>query len=270
MRVITALAFATVAVAANAQNVYYEGKSLELENRAYMNRGTLMVPAREMGDRIGAPLQRDDRGGRIWWQWRESRATYYQGDRNYDLNGRRMTLATPSEARRDVLFVPVDIFRGLTGGRVTGNRGEWERSGPGIPGRRNDDWDYDRNGRYDNGRYDNDRSDGYYYGRDTLVFDRREIRFSGDETPYRKGNTLMVPFRQLGESIGARTDRSEDGLRVWIYFENNRVEYDKGHTWYRLGTERRELNTVSEDRRGILFVPVQLFEAVTRGRLRAN
>jgi hypothetical protein len=259
----------TLIGAGMAQSVYYEGRTLDFENRPYTVRGTIMVPARETGDRIGAPLQRDDRGNRIWWQWRENRATYFKGDRNYDLNGRRMTLPTGSEDRRDVLYVPLDIFRGLTNGRLSSSRNDaWERNGPGIPGRRGDDsWDRG-NGRWDdrNGRWDGPGSGNY--GRDTIVFDRREIRFSGDERPYRKGSTLMVPFRQMGEAIGARTDRTADGLRVWINFDQNRVEYDKGHTWYRINGDRRDLGTISEDRNGILFVPITLFEAVTRGRVR--
>jgi hypothetical protein len=213
----------------------------------------------------------------MWWNWQGRRATYIKGERTYDLNGRRVSLPTASEARRDILFVPVDLFRGLTDGRVTANRGEWERNGN-IPGRRDDDWrrrDDDwrrRDERNDDWRRRDERDDDWRrndgLGRDVITFDRRELRFSGDERPYRKNGIWMVPFRQFGDQINARTERTEDGLRVWITFDNNRVEYNKGHTWFRVNGERREVAAVSEDRNRILFVPVTLFEAVTRNRVR--
>ncbi|MEZ0327306.1 MAG: stalk domain-containing protein [Fimbriimonas sp.] len=278
-RALPAIALLTLGfTAAHAQNVYYNGRDVDLDNSPYMYRGTLMVPARDMGDRIGAQFDRDDSGRRMWWTWQSRRATYVKGEMSYDLNGRRVSLPTASEARRDVLFVPVEIFRGLTDGHVTSNRGEWERGGtlPGqrrpperIPPDRRDDWDR----RDDDWRRRDDdwrRTNPGTYGRESVVFDRRELRFDDrNEIPYRKSGVLMVPFREMGDQIGARTDRTADGLRVTINFGGDNVVYDKGHVWYRLNGDRRELQTVSEDRNGVLFVPVTLFEAVTRGRVRA-
>ncbi len=266
--------------AAQAQSVYYNGRDVNLDNRPFMSRGTLMVPAREMGERVGSQFDRDESGRRMWWVWQGRRATYEKGSMSFDLSGRRVNLPVASESRRDILFVPVDIFRSLTDGRVTSNRGEWERNGSTLPGqRRNDDWTRpgrkdrydDRNGdwrRTDDRNGDWRRTDGSNYGRDSVVFDRRELRFNGNERPYQKSGVLMVPFRALGEQIKARTERTADGLRVHIYFDRDRVEYDKGHTWFRLNAERIDLRTISEDRNGVLFVPITLFEAITRGRVR--
>jgi hypothetical protein len=262
------------------QSVYYQGRTLNFsgDERPYTARGTTMVPARRTADMVGASLDRSDSGRQIRLGWHNNRVTYRQGDTWFELNGRRTNMGLSSEARRDILFVPAEMFRALTDGVFAMGPNGWNQR---------DDWNNgrwgsgDNNGRWGNGgngRWDNNngswRTDpgynGRYNDRGTVTLDGRALTFDYREQPYMKNGVVMVPFRAMGDKIGARTERTDDGLRVWIYMNGDRVEYDKGHTWYRLNSQQRDLRTVSEDRDNVLFVPITLFEAISRGRVRGN
>jgi len=228
-----------------AQDVYYRDRTLYFDRseRPYMVRNVLMVPARTTAEMIGADFDRDDREGlNIRMVWQNNRLRYHQGDHAYQLNGKSVELGTTSDAVRGILYVPARMFRDLTDGAFSVDKPRVWRDDP-----------------------DHGRPIG---GRD-IYFDRRVIYFERSNWPFLRNNVLMVPFRDMAERIDATTGRSDDGQRVWINFDRDRAEYDKGRNWYRLNGVERKLPTSSEDRGGVLYVPITIFEGVTHGRVRS-
>ena len=222
------------ALFASAQTVKYNGNPLQFDdNQPYNANGTIMLPARDTMDRINGLLERNENGKRIDLLWNSSRASYRQGDYFFNLDGKRINLSTPSQARNGVLYLPFDIYGRLTDGKLTKGGG----GGGGGTGNK-------------------------------IFFDSRQLQFSGNTTPYRKDGVVMVPFRAMGDAIGASTGRTADGKRVTISFGDDDVQYDKGHIWFRLNNQKKDLSTTSEDQGGVLFVPITLYQAVTRGRVR--
>ncbi|CAN5358527.1 hypothetical protein BH11ARM1_BH11ARM1_15010 [soil metagenome] len=232
---------ATAAIGAT-QTVEYNGAALAWDSdRPYNNRGTVMLPARDTMARISGSLDRNENGNRLTLRWFDNTVDYRKGDSSFRLNGRDVRLDGRSEERSGVLYLPFEIFRKITNNQLRV-----------------------RGGNQDGGRPD--RPD--YGNADQAYFDGRRINPSGDNQSYMKGGTLMVSFREFGSQIGARTDRTEDGKRVWIYFGGDRVEYNKGMSWYRFNQDQRNVKTISEERNGVLFVPVELYIAATRGRVK--
>jgi hypothetical protein len=254
-RIAIAACVLLVAPIAGAQIIYFEGKQVGFGgDRPYVSKGTVMLPARDTMERIGGALERNENGQRIHLTWWNNKVQFRKGDRFFLYNGQRTALTTSSEDREGVLYLPLPVFRTLTDGRIATTPGGYRPGGgTGRP---------DNSGRWD---LDGGRPNGTH-----LYFDNRRIEFDGAEAVYRKDGTLMVPFRAMGDAIGGSSDRTADGKRVWINFRGNRVEYDKGHIWYRINGQRQELDTTSEERGELLFVPVELFEAVTGNKVRVR
>ncbi|MEZ0324448.1 MAG: stalk domain-containing protein [Fimbriimonas sp.] len=229
------LALVSSALLASAQTVSYNGSKLSFDdNDPYMSGGTVMLPARDTLDRINGLLERNESGKRLDLLWNSNRAVFRQGDRFFTMGGKRFNLPTTSQARGGVLYLPLELFAKLTNGKLT--RGGGGGGGGGDKGNQ-------------------------------IFFDDRKISLTGNLKPYRKQGVMMVPFRQFGDAIGASTDRTADGKRVTINFGSDKIVYDKGHTWYRYNGDRIELSTISEDRGGVLFVPITMYRSVTRGRV---
>jgi hypothetical protein len=106
-----------------------------------------------------------------------------------------------------------------------------------------------------------------HHHRDGIFYQGRRLSFSPSDRPIPAGGTLLVSIRPTADQIGARVDRTKDGLRVWITLGRDKVEYNKGHRWYRINGNRKNLGAISTDRYGILFVPIDMFVDLTRGRL---
>jgi len=194
--------------------------------------------------------------------WKSNQIDYRQGDADFDFNGRRTKMPSYGESRGDTFYVPIDIFINLTNGACSTNgydRRDWD-------GDRDDRWNDQRGGPWRD-REDWKGNNGRW-NRDSVRLDGRWLDFDYREQPFTRGRELMVPFRAMGDRIGAGTDRSEDGRRVYARFGRNTIQYDKGHVWFRLNNQRINLPTVSEDRNGVLFVPVTIFVALTDGRVR--
>jgi hypothetical protein len=230
------LALLCASLLASAQTVSYNGKQLQWDDdQPYMAGGTIMLPARDTMDRVNGLLERNENGKRIELLWNSSRVTYRQGDRTFSFNGKTYNVSTASQSRNGVLFLPFEIFSRLTNGQLT-------RGGGGGGG-------------------------GGGSSSSRVFFDNRPINLTGNVAPYRKDGILMVPFRALGDAIGATTGRTADGKRVTINFGDDTLVYDKGHIWYRMNNQKRDLQTISEDRGSVMFVPVTLYQTVTRGRV---
>jgi hypothetical protein len=268
-----------------AQTAYYQGRALNMSgsDRPFYVGNTMMVPVRRAMDLVGGTLDRNTRGNDVVLRWQNRRINYVKGESTFSMNGARYKLGGSSRDRNGVLFVPSELISALTNGDfyVEGDNG-WgngpvAKRYPTDRDRWSGRWDTQGNNpRWDGGRWNQGgnwnggrTNQGSDYGRG-VYWDNRLLSFNRNEEPYEKGGTLMVPFRALADKLGMRTDRTADGRRVWIYYQSDRVEYDQGRTWYRLNQDQRDLKTNSEDRGGILFVPMELFTSISGNRLRMS
>jgi hypothetical protein len=242
---------AAIAASAQAQSVFFDDQEIRLTDRPYVSRGTLMIPARETLQRIGGSFDRDARGVSYRFGFRGQRIDYREGDRGYSLGGRPFRLDAPSQTQRGVLFVPMDMFRHLTDGRLSPNRGNgW---GPGgNPGNRRPDWT---------------TRPGWDDRREAVTFEGRRVQFDRRDEPFTKSNVLMVSFPAMARELRARTERSRDGRWFYLEYRGDRVEHERGRNRFLLNGRERSMRTSSEERGGVLFVPITLFEELTRGRV---
>jgi hypothetical protein len=226
-----------VAAAQAAPQLRFNGRLLLFTPQAvpFNVGGTLFVPLRETVSQSNVVLDVQDRGRRFEMIYNRSTAEYVKGATRFRLNGSWRSLSASSRERNTILFVPFAIFSQLTGGDLKIDRG-------------NNNGGFGENDTEDSG------TDLYYNG--------RRLTFSDNEQPYRSQGTTLVPFRALGSALSLRTDRSPDGKRVWIWRNSDRIEYNKGMVWYRLNEDRRDLSAKSEEKSGVLFVPIELFKAL--------
>jgi hypothetical protein len=259
LRIVVLAAALLGAVVAPAQwidsgRIEYNGRELRLNPEPIREGGTWMLPVRATADAIGAGIRHDGRNSRI--TWRDNTIEYSPGDNDFYMNGRRRSLGGRSYERRGVLYVPSTLFEDLTDNQLRVIRDR----------RRDDQWDRDNRNR--NPRWP-DRDDRGRFG-DDVSFDNRPIRFDRDEEPFRSGNTLLVPAREMARLIGARVERPGDGNRLIFRYSRNEVVYDRGRNWYRINGRQVSLPTSSRDRRDVLYIPVEVFDALVDGRLSWN
>lgn len=232
-------------------SVYYNGRPLSFSGneRPFRSNGTVQVPFRAMGDRLGYNTDRSS-DGRTISVWKDyDRVEYVKGANYFRLNDERRSLRTSSQERDGVLFVPIEIFQALAGRDLSTSGG----SGGGLFG--------GSGGSYDD-EYSNNSQELYYDG--------RSVTFLGDERPIVKGSTLLVPARALASRIGASFERTDDGKRMWIRWRGREAQYDKGNIWFRINGDRQSLSTISVDRNGIVFIPVKVFQALTENRIQVR
>jgi|GEM_PF-3878283 len=99
-----------------------------------------------------------------------------------------------------------------------------------------------------------------------VFIDDNEVHFKPEERPFWANHALMVPFRTMGDLLGAKTDRSRSGERLHVVYRNNDVEFTQGDEIYRRNGARFHLQpTIGKD--GVLFVPVKLWEFVRKGHV---
>lgn len=233
-----------VSASSFAQNVYYNRDRVTFsgDERAFVESNVIYVPFRAMSERIGARFERSDSGATVRVTWRNKVGTYRKGTSEMILEGRVNRINRAARVRNEVLFVPVRFFELLTGGAVS----------------------YQNNGFND---YDNDGglfggNGGSSNGAASVYYNGRPLSFSGNERPYRSNGTVQVPFRAMGDQLGYNTDRSSDGRTISVWKEYDRVDYVKGANYFRLNDERRSLRTSSQERNGVLFVPIEIFQAL--------
>lgn len=242
LKIVAVASVLTMALVAMAQpEVQFRGQRLNYQHHGpYQDGRVVFVPLLQTAEKLGGRVEEKDNSYVI--KLRGATAFYRKGEDHFRHNGANITLPSRGQNRGGVEFVPATLFRTVAGDGfvVVADRG-----GPFNPQRHED-------------RPRDDRS------RTQIVFRDQRFSFGGDETPIRRGRTLLVPFRALGDKLGMRTDRTSDGKRVWIYRGDDRVEYNKGADWYRLNRDRRGLSAASEEHNGVLLVPIDLFQALAR------
>jgi hypothetical protein len=102
---------------------------------------------------------------------------------------------------------------------------------------------------------------GVASARPHIIFHGRHLHFQNH--PFNVPGGVEVPFREMGQLIGAHTGRTPNGQRVFIDYHGHHVEYDKFHFAYWLDGQRYSLYDHSKDRNGVMYVPFVIFRAVT-------
>jgi hypothetical protein len=108
-----------------------------------------------------------------------------------------------------------------------------------------------------------DRGIAVFFGRSTIIFPKA-IR------PFRSQTTVLVPFRETANSVGASVTRNPDGKHVTITLGANTIYFEPGHHGYRLNGHHQDMRASSEIRDKHLYVPIRLFTDLTKGRVHAE
>lgn len=239
----SAASLLTAAWGQDAADIFADGRPLRYSNNArpYFDRGTPMVAVRETADQLGLRVDRSDSGRDLRLRNRRDELEFRQGTREYLLNGRRRTMAREPQNRRAILYVPMELFRDLTDARLEARRA-------------NREWD-DRPG---------DAIDR------ELIYRGRVLRFDGNESLFLRRNTLYVPLRALAARTDVRVDRDRSGNNLVLTRGRDRIEYENGREHYRLNNRTFRMGEPSQEVRGLLFVPIELFQALVGNDLRVG
>jgi hypothetical protein len=226
-------------------------------------RGTAYLPLRAVADQVGVRVDRDRSGNDIRLRYRDDEIQYDNGREDFSLNGRRVRMNASSQEIGGVLYVPQVMFQSLLGrdfqviGSSWNGRPDWDdrpdygRPGNGRPNR--PDWD-DLPGNASSRRVD-------------VLYRGRTLSFGGDEQPFSRNGEVYVPLRAFADRLGVRVDRNDNGRRIRLTRDQDTVEYTQPYAYYELNGRRQTLRRGSVEVRDILFVPIDVFNVFTDGRV---
>ncbi len=105
-----------------------------------------------------------------------------------------------------------------------------------------------------------------------VLLDGKELRYEEDLTPYERDGVVMVPLdataRQLGLTVD-RVPRTDGRDLLLIEGERGLMRLNLGLNTYRVNGETLPLRRNPEIRRGVLYVPIEIFEPMAEGKLEA-
>ena len=134
---------------------------------------------------------------------------------------------------------------------------------------RNDDR-YRDDERYRNEDRDSDIDrDRYGNGDIRIEFANRDLRFRNGRTPFRSGDTVMVPLLETADQLGFEVDRASNGV-FYLEDEENTLKLEQNRSEMRLNGKRISLPRALVDRDGVTYAPIEAFAAVTRDALYVN
>ncbi|HVL38080.1 MAG TPA: stalk domain-containing protein [Fimbriimonadaceae bacterium] len=224
--------------------LYYRRDRLDFSGRErpYVRRNVTFVPLRATADRTRVRVERSRDGQQLTLIYDGRRLDYRQGDRHFTIGRSRHGMDAPGEEVDGVLFVPSRMFEQLIGPEFGIDRPNT------IPSRPEDRFDYLERGVW-----------GVFAG------SRLQARLPANEEPYSSGGVLMVPLHSVAQALGGRVTRSGD--RFTITLGGDRAIYERGDRGYTFNGRYRGLGRESEERSGIVFVPVQMFGGFLNGEV---
>jgi len=237
LSVCAGLGFLSLQAAAQAvPEMLYEGHPLRFSDgeQPYYLDGCVMAPLRPVCNRIGVEVKRS-KDGNHWSLIRgRDRVEYSIGEYWFAFNGARRELRQRPEQRGSALFVPYEILQEISDG-------ELELSA----------------------------EDGSNRSTDILYRDHL-LRFKKPETPFWIGGTEYVSARAIAAVIGAKLERSKDGNRLTIIRSRDKLVYDQGQRWYMFNGAQRTLRRESIAHGKVVFVPIELFQALVGDELHSR
>ena len=81
---------------------------------------------------------------------------------------------------------------------------------------------------------------------------------------------VMVPLEATAKELELSVDQQEDRDFILITGNDNSVRLNRNESDYRMNGKRRELPRNPETRNGVLYVPLEVFENLANGTLRAD
>jgi len=193
-----------------------------------------MVPLRTVCLAIGAGVRRG-KDGRQWILTRGTdRLECHPGSSWFIFNGVRQSLRSAPEGHDPVLFVPFELVQTMAGGALVVRA---------------------------------DYADG---NEAKLFLGDRLLRFKSDEAPFRQDGTIYVSLEATATLLGAHVDERNDRVRLSIVRSRDRITYDQGSRWFIFNGAQKQLHGESVSRGKVIFVPVELLQALVGDELRGR
>ena len=216
--------------------VAFRGEMMRFSNneRPYFLGRTAMLPLNAICSKLRATVRRS-RDGRQWTIARGTdRLDFSAGYTWFVFNGARREMFSAPEERGRVLFVPFELIEPMSGGglEVKSDFG----AGRGI----------------------------------SVYFGDRLLRYTADESPFHRAGTVFVSVRPTAASIGARVDRITDGGHITITRSRDKVWYDLGQRFFTFNGAQRSLRSEAVVRGQLIFVPIELFQALVGEEIRSR
>lgn len=138
-------------------------------------------------------------------------------------------------------------------GRWDGNRNRYDRGDDSYDRR---DRGYEQDDRYDSRTDRGSRSIVVSYG-------GRDLSYGANESPYRIGNTVMVPIERTARHLGF--DSSWSGDRMLMVEDNdNLLRFESGSMDYRVNGRRARLSQAVAERNGVWYCPIDALATLRR------
>jgi len=105
-----------------------------------------------------------------------------------------------------------------------------------------------------------------------ILLDGRELRYEEDLAPYERDGVVLVPLDATARQLGLTVDRIQrtDGRDLFlIEGDHGLMRLNLGSDTYRVNGETRPLRRNPEIRRGVVYVPIDIFEPMAEGKLEA-
>lgn len=138
-----------------------------------------------------------------------------------------------------------------------------------------DKYGFDKSGHY-NPDYDTTRDQpapgrtGSDSGGLRIEIDRKAMRYSRDEQPYRDGWIIMVPLRSTAEQLGFRVSAGDDEGSFRIENDKDLLVVEQDSRDYSLNHRRDSFPTAIRVRDGVAYAPIDAFTALTKGTVIVN
>lgn len=103
-----------------------------------------------------------------------------------------------------------------------------------------------------------------------VIYEGRAIRYDRDCAPYEADGTVMVPLEATARALDLSVDMRDDWDFILINGRDGSVRLNRFGSDCRINGKRRELPRNPETKNGVLYVPLEVFEELANGTLRAD
>ena len=123
-------------------------------------------------------------------------------------------------------------------------------------------------GNYSDQNRDGEQRDVRYRDNDAprISLDNRDLRYVGEDQPYRLGDTVMVPLERTAAETNLTLEKLSDSV---IFVESDdamlRVELDTPN--YRLNGRRAAFSRSPISKRGVIYVPIEALTIMRIGQM---
>lgn len=102
-----------------------------------------------------------------------------------------------------------------------------------------------------------------------IEYQNRELRFEGDQQPYREGDTWMVPLQATARQIGMSVDDA-NSRRIFVEDDDTVLIFEQDSRNFRLNGRRAELPETVKIRDNVIYVPIDAILAAKNGQIKIS